>query len=91
MPQQPDPISRLTPPPPPPPAALPPAALPDPFNDSIAFRAGQQEMARRTGELLRHRRSLVQQLPAHHSGVLAIASELDLLIRAVDSLATPAE
>lgn len=63
-------------------------SAPDPFNDSISFRAGQQHMARRIGELLRHRRSLVHQLPAHHSGVLAIASELDLIIRAVDAMGT---
>ena len=61
---------------------------PDPFKDCVSFRAGQQHMARRIGELLRHRRSLVHQLPAHHSGVLAIASELDLIIRAVDAMGT---
>lgn len=60
----------------------------DPLNDCISFRAGQQHMARRIGELLRHRRSLVHQLPAHHSGVLAIASELDIIIRAVDGMST---
>lgn len=64
------------------------STAPDPFNDCISFRAGQQHMARRIGELLRHRRSLVHQLPAHHSGVLAIASELDLIIRAVDGMGT---
>jgi hypothetical protein len=63
-------------------------SAPDPFNDSVSFRAGQQHMARRIGELLRHRRTLVHQLPAHHSGVLAIASELDLLIRAIDGMGT---
>jgi hypothetical protein len=63
-------------------------SAPDPFNDCLSFKAGQQHMARRIGELLRHRRSLVHQLPAHHSGVLAIASELDLIIRAVDAMGT---
>jgi hypothetical protein len=66
-------------------------SAPDPFNDCLSFKAGQQHMARRIGELLRHRRTLVHQLPAHHSGVLAIASELDLLIRAIDGMGTSSE
>lgn len=48
--------------------------IPDPLNDSVAFRAGQQHMQHRIGELLRQRRQLIHQLPAHHSGILALAS-----------------
>ncbi len=61
---------------------------PTAFADSAAFRAGQEHMQRHIGELIRQRRALVYQLPEHHSGMLAIASELDLIIRAVDAIST---
>ena len=59
----------------------------DPFNDSISFRAGQQHMARRIAQLIRDRRYLLRQLSAT-TATSAIASELDVLIRAVDAMGT---
>ncbi len=60
---------------------------PDPFNDCVSFRAGQQHMARRIGELIRDRRYLLRQLSAT-TATTAIASELNVLIRAVDAMGT---
>ena len=62
-------------------------SAPDPFNDSISFRAGQQHMARRIAQLIRDRRYLLRQLPPT-TATTAIASELDLLIRAIDGMGT---
>lgn len=60
---------------------------PDPFNDCVSFRAGQQHMARRIAQLIRDRRYLLRQLSAT-TATKAIASELDVLIRAVDAMGT---
>jgi hypothetical protein len=65
-------------------------SAPDPFNDSVSFRAGQQHMARRIGELIRDRRYLLRQLSAT-TATTAIASELDLLIRAIDGMGTSSD
>ena len=62
-------------------------SAPDPFNDSISFRAGQQHMARRIAQLIRDRRYLLRQLSAT-TATQAIASELDVLIRAIDAMGT---
>ena len=62
-------------------------SAPDPFNDSISFRAGQQHMARRIAQLIRDRRYLLRQLAAT-TATKAIASELDVLIRAIDAMGT---
>lgn len=62
-------------------------SAPDPFNDSISFRAGQQHMARRIAQLILDRRCLLRQLAAT-TATTAIASELDLLIRAIDAMGT---
>ena len=63
------------------------STAPDPFNDSISFRAGQQHMARRIAQLIRDRRYLLRQLSAT-TATKAIASELDVLIRAIDAMGT---
>ena len=63
------------------------STAPDPFNDSISFRAGQQHMARRIAQLIRDRRYLLRQLAAT-TATKAIASELEVLIRAVDTMGT---
>jgi hypothetical protein len=65
-------------------------SAPDPFNDSVSFRAGQQHMARRIGELIRDRRYLLRQLSAT-TATTAISSELDLLIRAIDGMGTSSD
>ena len=65
-------------------------SAPDPFNDSISFRAGQQHMARRIAQLIRDRRYLLRQLSAT-TATKAIASELDVLIRAIDAMGTSIE
>ena len=62
-------------------------SAPDPFNDSISFRAGQQHMARRIAQLIRDRRYLLRQLSAT-TATKAIASELEVLIRAIDAMGT---
>ena len=62
-------------------------SAPDPFNDSISFRAGQQHMARRIAQLIRDRRYLLRKLSAT-TATQAIASELDVLIRAIDAMGT---
>ena len=59
----------------------------DPFHDSISFRAGQQHMARRIAQLIRDRRYLLRKLSAT-TATQAIASELDVLIRAIDAMGT---
>lgn len=61
---------------------------PQPFSDSIAFRAGQQHMARHIAEALRQRRELIYRLPAQKPEVRATAAELGVIIRMVDSLAS---
>ena len=66
------------------------STAPDPFNDSISFRAGQQHMARRIAQLIRDRRYLLRQLSAT-TATKAIASELDVLIRAIDAMGTSIE
>ena len=62
-------------------------SAPDPFNDSISFRAGQQHMARRIAQLIRDRRYLLRQL-SDTTATQAIASELEVLIRAIDAMGT---
>jgi FixJ family two-component response regulator len=63
------------------------STAPDPFNDCVSFRAGQQHMARRIAQLIRDRRYLLRQLAAT-TATKAIASELEVLIRAVDAMGT---
>lgn len=62
------------------------STAPDPFH-CFSFRAGQQHMARRIAQLIRDRRYLLRQLAAT-TATKAIASELDVLIRAVDAMGT---
>jgi primosomal protein N'' len=66
------------------------STAPDPFNDCVSFRAGQQHMARRIAQLIRDRRYLLRQLSTT-TATAAIASELDLIIRAVDAMGTSIE
>jgi primosomal protein N'' len=63
------------------------STAPDPFNDCVSFRAGQQHMARRIAQLIRDRRYLLRQLSTT-TATAAIASELEVLIRAVDAMGT---
>lgn len=62
-------------------------SAPDPFNDCLSFKAGQQHMARRIAQLIRDRRYLLRQLSTT-TATAAIASELEVLIRAVDAMGT---
>lgn len=59
-------------------------STPTALADSVAFRSGQALMQRQIGELLRQRRRLMDQLPADHT--VALRSELDVIIRAVDAI-----
>lgn len=55
---------------------------------SAAFRAGEDSMQRRIGELLRQRKSLIASLPMGHLNRtnIVLCAEIDVIIRAVDSL-----
>jgi len=58
------------------------------YRDSIAFRNGMRLMRHRIGELLRERRSVVQNIHLSHLNRThsALATELTLLINKVDSM-----
>ena len=60
------------------------------FADSTAFRAGQEHMQRRVGELLRYRRQLITSLPMSRLNRVdnALMAEIDVIIRAIDAIPT---
>lgn len=60
---------------------------PTAFVDSVAFTAGQQHMARRIGEILRFRRTLVRNSALPKATQVILVNEIEATIRAIEEAA----